>query len=157
MERIIELTEYNPTYRHEIVNKFGYRGERYAFIADHAVLCIIDKGYYIFDLPMPEKQQEYILIQGGYSTSVGFVIPKTIRVYRNLLWYDLWEYRSEDMFKLNPKELNNVGEITKLYSDEYEKWVRRSNSQGKAMLIDAINFKDVKGSKALLDAMFKLT
>jgi len=141
----------------KMINEFGYCGERYTFTKDYAQIYIVDKGYYIWSLPLPEKHQEYILVHGGYQTPAGFVIPETIMVYRNPLWYDLWKYRSRDMLKLDPKELSIVGEITELYAVEYEKWSRRSDNQGKATLLDGIDFKNPDGMKAVLGATFDMT
>jgi hypothetical protein len=144
-------------FNQKMINEFGYCGERYTFTKDYAQIYIVDKGYYIWSLPLPEKHQEYILVHGGYQTSAGFVIPKIIKVYRNPLWYDLWKYRSEDMLKLQPKELNTVGEITEHYRVNYEKWCRRSDNQGMARLMDGIDLNNPKGTKKMLRLWFEMT
>jgi len=74
----------------------------------------------------------------------------------NLLWCDLWKYRSPDMLKLKKEQLGNIRKITEKYKEKYKDSIKSIKEEDKENFIKNIDIDDYESLDKLLCALCKL-
>ena len=60
----------------------------------------------------------------------------------NQLWCELWEYRKEDLLKLNPEQLRKVLEVTEKYVKNYKHLFKDIDNDTKIQLIKRLRLEN---------------